>query len=56
MANEPPQGFRTSGDEAHGTRLVLVRHGEAECNVAGIVGGPQGCTGLTDLGRVQAAA
>ena len=56
MVNEPPQGFRTSGDEAHGTRLVLVRHGEAECNVAGIVGGPQGCTGLTDLGRVQAAA
>jgi probable phosphoglycerate mutase len=56
MAIEPPQGFRTSGDEPRGTRLVLVRHGEAHCNVAGIVGGPRGCTGLTDLGREQAAA
>jgi probable phosphoglycerate mutase len=56
MAIEPPQGFRTSGDEPRGTRLVLVRHGEAYCNVAGIVGGPRGCTGLTDLGREQAAA
>ncbi len=56
MAVEPPQGFRTSGDEPHGTRLVLIRHGEAECNVAGIVGGPRGCTGLTDLGREQARA
>lgn len=56
MTIEPPQGFRTSGDEPRGTRLVLVRHGEAHCNVAGIVGGPIGCTGLTDLGREQAAA
>ena len=56
MAIEPPQGFRTSGDEPRGTRLVLVRHGEAHCNVAGIVGGPRGCTGLTDLGRDQAVA
>lgn len=56
MAIEPPRGFRTSGDEPHATRLVLVRHGEAECNVAGIVGGPRGCTGLTDLGRAQAEA
>ena len=56
MAIEPPQGFRTSGDEPRGSRLVLVRHGEAHCNVAGIVGGPKGCTGLTDLGRKQARA
>lgn len=54
MAKEPPQGFRTSGDEPRGTRLLLVRHGEAGCNVAGVVGGPQGCTGLTELGREQA--
>jgi 2,3-bisphosphoglycerate-dependent phosphoglycerate mutase len=39
-----------------GTRLVLVRHGQAGCNVAGVVGGPRGCTGLTDLGRAQARA
>ena len=56
MSGEPPPGLRTSGDEAHATRLVLVRHGEAECNVAGIVGGPRGCTGLTELGREQAVA
>jgi 2,3-bisphosphoglycerate-dependent phosphoglycerate mutase len=37
-------------------RIVLVRHGEAECNVSRVVGGPAGCTGLTDLGRVQVAA
>ncbi|MBC7299448.1 histidine phosphatase family protein [Nocardia salmonicida] len=36
-------------------RLILVRHGQAHCNVAAIVGGPRGCTGLTDLGRDQAA-
>jgi 2,3-bisphosphoglycerate-dependent phosphoglycerate mutase len=36
------------------THLVLVRHGEAICNVEGVVGGPKGCTGLTSLGRAQA--
>ncbi|MFG3643561.1 histidine phosphatase family protein [Micromonospora sp. NPDC047762] len=36
------------------TELVIARHGEAACNVAGIVGGKRGCTGLTDLGRKQA--
>ena len=35
------------------TRLVLVRHGEAECNVAKRFGGPLGCSGLSDLGRAQ---
>jgi 2,3-bisphosphoglycerate-dependent phosphoglycerate mutase len=38
------------------SRIVLVRHGEAECNVNGIVGGRQGCSGLTDLGQRQIAA
>jgi len=38
------------------TRLVLVRHGEAQSHVDGIVGGDTGCTGLSDLGRRQAAA
>jgi probable phosphoglycerate mutase len=37
------------------TRLVLVRHGEAECNVAGRFGGPLGCSGLSDDGRAQVA-
>lgn len=35
------------------TELVLARHGEAACNVAGIVGGDHGCTGLTSQGRRQ---
>jgi probable phosphoglycerate mutase len=38
------------------SRIVLVRHGEAECNLNRVVGGRTGCTGLTDLGRVQVAA
>jgi probable phosphoglycerate mutase len=36
--------------------VVLIRHGQAVCNVEGIVGGPKGCHGLTDLGRRQATA
>jgi probable phosphoglycerate mutase len=36
------------------TRIVLVRHGESACNVAGIVGGHEGCTGLTTTGVAQA--
>lgn len=36
------------------TRLILTRHGQAHCNVNGIVGGTRGCTGLTDHGRHQA--
>jgi 2,3-bisphosphoglycerate-dependent phosphoglycerate mutase len=37
------------------TELVLARHGEANCNVAGIVGGERGCTGLSARGRDQVA-
>ncbi|HZD69820.1 MAG TPA: histidine phosphatase family protein [Actinomycetes bacterium] len=33
--------------------LLLVRHGEAHCNVAGLVGGERTCTGLTPYGREQ---
>jgi len=36
------------------TRLVLVRHGEATCHLRGVVGGPRGCTGLSELGVEQA--
>jgi probable phosphoglycerate mutase len=35
-------------------RLILARHGQAHCNAHGIIGGPRGCTGLTDHGRRQA--
>jgi probable phosphoglycerate mutase len=53
----PPAGIRTLGPPpVDATRLVLVRHGEAVCNVTGICGGRLGCRGLTDLGRVQVGA
>lgn len=37
-------------------RLVLVRHGEAHAGFHGVIGGPRGCSGLTDHGRRQAEA
>jgi probable phosphoglycerate mutase len=37
-------------------RLILVRHGDAHAGFHGVIGGPVGCTGLTDRGRRQAAA
>ncbi|MGX6601693.1 histidine phosphatase family protein [Micromonosporaceae bacterium Da 78-11] len=37
----------------HGTELLIARHGEAHCNRDQVVGGPQGCRGLTDRGRRQ---
>jgi len=40
-------------DRTEPTRLVLVRHGEADCNVAKRFGGPLGCTGLSAKGREQ---
>ena len=53
---EPPAAVRTEGRRPVGTRLVLIRHGEAICNVEGVVGGPKGCRGLTETGREQASA
>jgi probable phosphoglycerate mutase len=38
------------------TRLVLVRHGQAQVHVDGILGGEVHCRGLSDLGRRQVAA
>ncbi|MFI7598265.1 histidine phosphatase family protein [Actinoplanes sp. NPDC049681] len=35
------------------TELVLARHGEANNNATGIVGGERGCTGLSPRGRDQ---
>jgi probable phosphoglycerate mutase len=37
-------------------RLLLVRHGDAFAGLRGVIAGPLGCRGLTDLGRRQAAA
>lgn len=51
----PPPGIRTQAPagSAATTRLVLIRHGEAECNVSGVCGGIKGCTGLTAAGAAQ---
>jgi broad specificity phosphatase PhoE len=38
------------------TRLVLVRHGESRSSVDEVVGGHEGCTGLSERGRRQAEA
>jgi probable phosphoglycerate mutase len=36
--------------------LVIIRHGEAECNVGEYIGGHASCRGLTERGRRQAGA
>jgi probable phosphoglycerate mutase len=56
-----PPSSRSDGalevpEEPPSTRLVLVRHGEAECNRLRIVGGPRGCRGLSPLGVAQVEA
>ena len=56
-ASGVPAGMRLLRDTPTGsTRVVLVRHGEARCMAEGVVGGRRGCSGLTDLGRLQAQA
>ena len=30
--------------------VVLVRHGQGECNAAGVIGGERGCRGLSAVG------
>ena len=56
MSSDFVEGYFTRGRAPRGTRLVLIRHGEARCNAEGVVGGPLGDGGLTDLGRAQAGA
>jgi probable phosphoglycerate mutase len=55
-----PAGVRTvpaaADPAAAAARLVLVRHGEATCNVTGVVGGRRGCSGLSPKGWSQVAA
>src|SRR5262245_45131921 len=51
MTNKTESGASLPGV----TELLLARHGLAHCNVAGIVGGPRSCTGLTKRGREQVA-
>jgi len=35
---------------------VLIRHGESACSLSGVVGGPKGCTGLSEKGVGEAEA
>jgi probable phosphoglycerate mutase len=37
-------------------RLILIRHGDAYAGFDGVISGPRGCLGLTELGRRQAEA
>jgi broad specificity phosphatase PhoE len=37
-------------------QLILIRHGDAYAGFDGVVSGPRGCRGLTELGRRQAQA
>ncbi len=46
----------TSAGYPSGVKLIFVRHGDAYAGLRGVVPGPLGCRGLTDLGRRQAAA
>ena len=50
------QHFVARGAPPTGTCLVLVRHGEARCNVDGVVGGMRGDGSLTARGRDQVRA
>jgi broad specificity phosphatase PhoE len=53
----PPTGVRISGTPpVLPTRLVLIRHGESVCGLSGVVGGPKGCSGLSERGVAQAEA
>jgi len=52
----PPEGFRQRGPVPTGTRLLMIRHGEAVANAMGLAGGPLGDGGLTERGRRQALA
>ncbi len=47
--------MRVVAPEPGASRIVLIRHGEAACNVNHVVGGATGCTGLTDRGKRQVA-
>jgi len=45
----------TSTPDSAPTRITLIRHGESNVTVQRVIGGFRTCTGLSDLGRRQAA-
>jgi 2,3-bisphosphoglycerate-dependent phosphoglycerate mutase len=52
----PPARALRGGPRLTPTRLVLIRHGESRASVDEIVGGHEGCRGLSDRGRRQVEA
>jgi probable phosphoglycerate mutase len=56
VTNLLPEQPADSARKPPPTELVLVRHGQGECNASGIIGGRAGCQGLSDLGRRQSRA
>lgn len=53
---ERPRRLGRWGPTIECVRLLLVRHGDAYAGLRGVIAGPRGCRGLTDLGRRQARA
>ena len=47
---------RDQSELVAGTRLVLIRHGEAVSNTDDLIGGHKGCRGLTERGVAQCEA
>ena len=45
----------TQTDRTFTTRFLLIRHGESNVMVEGVVGGPNTCSGLSPRGKEQAA-
>ncbi|HEY5023846.1 MAG TPA: histidine phosphatase family protein [Acidimicrobiales bacterium] len=56
VSGAPPGVSTLPAADPDTTRVVLIRHGEAICNVRGVVGGHTGCTGLSPRGKRQAEA
>jgi probable phosphoglycerate mutase len=56
MAITPDREFASLRQVAPGTRLVIIRHGEAVSNAEDLVAGHRGCRGLTERGRLQVRA
>lgn len=56
MTIAPGRAIAPEHQIAPGTRLVIIRHGEAVSNAEDLVAGHLGCTGLTQRGRRQVKA
>src|SRR5688572_9963246 len=48
-AELPPRAPPLGSGLVEGTRIILIRHGESRAQELGILGGHEGCQGLSDL-------